>query len=173
MQKRKLIVGVALLTGLMAQDRFTLVAPNGIAFSEFRGYETWQYVAPSLNGDQIEVTAANPAMIAAYKAGFPNNGKVVPNGAALAKIVWAKKPSAEFPTSAIVPGDLRAVQVMLKDSKRFPDTNGWGYAIFTYDAASGTLKVREKDASFAKLTCHQCHTAVPQKDFVFTEFPKR
>jgi hypothetical protein len=43
MQKRKLIVGVVLLTGLMAQERFTLTAPNGIAFSEFRGYETWQY----------------------------------------------------------------------------------------------------------------------------------
>jgi hypothetical protein len=32
---------------LAAQDRFTLKAPNGFAFSEFRGYETWQDVAVS------------------------------------------------------------------------------------------------------------------------------
>ncbi len=172
MKKRLLIIGAAVLTALMAQDRYALIAPNGVAFSEFRGYETWQAVAPSLNGDQIKVITGNPIMIAAYKDGFPANGKPVPDGAALAKIEWAKKASAEFPTRAIVPGDLQAVQFMLKDSKRFPETNGWGYADFVYDAASGAFKPRGS-ASFAKAVCHTCHTAVPRKDFVFTEFQAR
>jgi hypothetical protein len=172
MKRRMLIIGAVLLTGLMAQDRYTLIAPNGVAFSEFRGYDTWQPVAPSLNGNQIKVITANPVMIAAYKDGFPANGKPAPEGGAIAKIEWAKKPSAEFPARAIVPGDLEAVQFMLKDSKRFPDTNGWGYADFVYDAASSTFKPRG-NASFATAVCHTCHTAVPQKDFVFTEYQTR
>jgi hypothetical protein len=95
MEKRMLIVGAVLLTGLMAQDRFALKTPNGIAFSEFGGYETWQYVAPSVTNDQIKIIAANPVMIAAYKDGFPANGKPVPDGAMFAKIEWAKATSPD------------------------------------------------------------------------------
>jgi hypothetical protein len=32
---------------LTAQDRFALKSANGIAFSEFKGYEVWQMIAPS------------------------------------------------------------------------------------------------------------------------------
>ena len=95
--------------------------------------------------------------------------KPAPEGAAIAKIEWTAKPSLEFPTRATVPGNLEAVQFMLKDSKRFPNTNEWGYANVLDDAASGTFRPFGKDASFAKTLCHQCHAAVPQKDFVFTE----
>jgi hypothetical protein len=170
--KRKLLMGAVLLTALAAEDRFALKSPNGIAFSEFRGYETWQYVSPSVTKDQIKIIAANPAMIAAYKDGFPANGKPAPDGAMLAKVEWAKKGSPEFPAQATVPGDLQALEFMVKDSRRFPDTDGWGYADFRYDASSRTFKPFG-DASTSKEFCHTCHTAVPQKDFVFTAFPVR
>ena len=51
-----------------AQDRFTLQVPGGLAFSDFRGYEDWQTIAVSHNGDKLATILGNPAMIAAYKA---------------------------------------------------------------------------------------------------------
>ncbi|MFL6937523.1 MAG: cytochrome P460, partial [Xanthobacteraceae bacterium] len=48
--------------GLAAQDRYTLKVPNGLEFSDFRGYESWQYVAVSQTEDGLKVIAANPAM---------------------------------------------------------------------------------------------------------------
>jgi hypothetical protein len=56
---------------------------DGLAFSEFRGYEGWQPVAPSVTDDRIKITGGNDAMIAAYKAGIPANGQKVPDGAVL------------------------------------------------------------------------------------------
>jgi len=41
------LVGVLGSIALAAQDRFTLKVPNGLAFAEFKGYETWQNVAVS------------------------------------------------------------------------------------------------------------------------------
>jgi hypothetical protein len=83
-----------------------------------------------------------------------------------------KSSSLQFPSQVTVPGVLQAVEFMVKDSKRFPDTNGWGYADFRYAGASGTFKPFRNDASFGKV-CHQCHTAVQAKDFVFTAYPVR
>ena len=66
---------------LAAQDRYTLQVPGGLAFADFRGYEDWQVVAASHNGDKIAMILGNPAMIEAYKAGIPGNGKPFPDGA--------------------------------------------------------------------------------------------
>ena len=63
---------------LAAQDRFTLKVPNGIAFSEFKGYETWQNVAVSQTENGLKVIAANAAMMKAYRSGVPGNGKPFP-----------------------------------------------------------------------------------------------
>ena len=62
---------------------------------------------------------------------------------------------------------------MVKDAKRFPETNGWGYAQFDYDAVSGTFKPLGSRPGFAKAACHQCHTRVKQRDFVFTRYAQR
>jgi hypothetical protein len=53
------IVGLPALFGIAfaAQDRFTLKAPNGVAFSEFRGYETWQDVAVSQVDGGLKIIA--------------------------------------------------------------------------------------------------------------------
>jgi hypothetical protein len=74
------VVLPSLLAGmaLAAQDRYTLQVPGGLAFADFRGYEDWQIVAVSHNGDKIVGILGNPVMIEAYKAGIPFNGKPVP-----------------------------------------------------------------------------------------------
>ena len=83
---------------LAQQDKYTLQVPNGLAFSEFRGYEGWQAVAVSQSGDLIEVILANPLMIEAYRAGTDGSNRPYPDGSKMAKIHWRTKQSAEAPT---------------------------------------------------------------------------
>src|SRR5262245_10023702 len=168
-----------------AQDRFTLKAPTGIAFSEFRGYDAWQVIATSQPDDAggcgtskegcMNVILGNPAMIKAYNDGIPANGKPVPDGAAMAKIEWLKARNTASPYGVTVPGAQTEVAFMLKDSKRFPDTNGWGYATFQNIESTDTFKPKEGDASFGRVLCHQCHTrgATKARDFVYTSYAKR
>lgn len=155
------------------QDRFTVKSPNGIAFSEFRGYETWESVAPSETKDGIKVILANPVMIEAYKNGAPSNGDAFPEGSVVAKIEWSKESDPESPYPVGVPGVVKSVAFMEKDSKRFPDTNGWGYAEFTYDKVAAAFRPVGGNGSFAKNVCHRCHIAVKAKDYIFTGYPAR
>src|SRR5690349_13604493 len=109
---------------LAAQDKYTVQVPNGLAFSEFRGYEDWQTVAVSQAGDMIDVILANPVMIDAYRSGVPGNGRPFPDGSKIAKIHWKAEKSADAPAPTTVPGTLHDVDFIAKDSKRFPDTYG-------------------------------------------------
>src|ERR1700685_2667696 len=170
-------VAFVLATGaaISAQDRYSLKVPNGLAFSEFRGYEGWQTIAIS-NGGLLAVILGNPAMIDAYKAGIPGNGKPFPDGAKMAKIHWNPKKMETFP-SATVPGTQHDVDFMVKDSKRFADSGGWGYAVFDYDAASdsftsGTMAGKPPQGNDARCG-FPCHTTVKSRDYVFTDYGHR
>ena len=134
---------VAVSSATATHDKYTVKVPGGLAFSEFRGYEGWQVVGVSDSAPAIAVILANPIMIAAYQSGIPGNGKPFPDGSKIAKIEWRPKKLNDAPFSAstpdTVPGDLAQVEFIVKDSKRFSDTHGWGYGMFDYDAASGTF----------------------------------
>jgi Cytochrome P460 len=168
-----LAVAVVLATfagkAISAQDKYTVQVPNGLSFSEFRGFEDWATVAVSQSGDLIEVIVANPLMIEAYRAGVPSNGKAFPDGSKMAKIHWKAKQSAEAPAPTTIPDTLHDVDFMVRDSKRFPDTGNWGYAQFNYDTASDTFTPDGSgtDCGYA------CHTIVEKKDYVFTAYGKR
>jgi Cytochrome P460 len=172
------VVGLAGLGGMAASasGKYTLRVPGGLAFSDFRGYETWQAISMSRSEKAVAVILGNPAMIAAYKAGIPGNGKPVPDGAKMAKVHWKPKQNEFFP-DATVPDSLMNVDFMEKDSKRFADSGGWGYAVFDYDAASdtfkpGTLAGKPPQGNDAKCG-FACHTKAKAKDYVFTEYGKR
>ena len=182
-----LIVGVFLSVlvalALAAQDKYTLRVPNGLAFSEFRGYEDWQVVAPSQTDAQnvMRVILANPVMIKAYRAGIPANGKPFPDGSKIAKIEWRPRKITDPPFSATtpdtVPGTLKELEFIEKDSKKFPDAHGWGYAAFKYDAATDQLTPvgltdRPPQGNDAKCGA-TCHTIAAGTDFIFTAYPKR
>jgi hypothetical protein len=179
---RPAVASLALLAvlggvALAAQDRYSLKVPGGLAFSEFKGYEDWQTIAVSHNGDMIATILGNPAMIAAFKAGIPGNGKPFPDGAKMAKIHWMAEKNAAQPGDPTVPGPLHDVDFMEKDSTRFADSGGWGWAVFEYDTASDTFRPgNESDdppqAHDAKCG-FACHTIVRTKDYVFTAYPRR
>src|ERR1700681_2067514 len=116
-----------------AQDKYALQVPNGLKFSDFRGYEDWQVVAVSQTQDLLKVMVANPTMMDAYRAGVPGNGKRFPDGSKVAKIEWKPKKNTEAPFEVRVPDTLQDVFLIEKDSKRFPKTSGWAYAVFDFD----------------------------------------
>jgi hypothetical protein len=171
------IAALATAAAIAAQDRYTLKVPNGLAFSEFRGYDSWQTISISQNGGVMAVILGNPAMIDAYKAGIPDNGKPFPDGAKMAKIHWIPKKNETAPGQPLVAGTLHDVDFMVKDSKKFGDSGGWGYAQFEYDAASdtfrpGTMSDKPPQGNDAKCGA-ACHTVAKNRDYVFTEYPKR
>src|ERR1043166_6550995 len=119
------IVGVRAVT---AQDagaaKYNVRVPNGLAFSEFKGYEAWQTISISSGEKLMAATLGNPEMIKALQSGIPGNGKSFPDGARMAKIHWNPKKVDAFPTP-MVPASLQDVDFMVKDSKRFADSGGW------------------------------------------------
>jgi hypothetical protein len=173
-------VALAVLAGgaaISAQDKYTVKVTNGLAFSEFRGYEGWQTISISYNGGLLAVILGNPAMIDAYKTGVPGNGKPFPDGAKMAKIHWNPKKNEAAPGQPLVPDTLHDIDFMVKDGKRFADSGGWGYAEFEYDGASETFRPgtsADKPPQGNDAKCgFACHTVVKSQDYVFTVYQKR
>jgi len=178
-------VGLAVFGGdtFSAQDKYTLQVPNGLAFSEFRGYEDWQTIAVSQTeaANVLRVILGNPVMMKAYREGTPGNGKPFPDGVKMAKIEWKPKKITTAPfslsTPDTVPDTLEAAEFMEKDSRRFADSGGWGWAVFEYDAASGTFRpgtLADKPPQGNDAKCgFACHTIAKGNDYVFTAYAKR
>jgi hypothetical protein len=137
-----LLAVLAAGAAISAQDKYSLKVPYGLAFSEFKGYEDWKVISVSHAG-LIAVILGNPAMIDAYRAGAPGNGKPFPDGAKMAKVHWNPKKAETEPGQPAVPSTLHDTE-----ADQPPQQN---------DAKCG----------FA------CHTIVKNQDYVFTAYGKR
>src|SRR5262249_535738 len=178
MRQKRTLLAIGIVSGslaavvgpaMSAQDKYSLKTSSGVAFSDFRGYEGWQVVSSAQTDEVLKVIVANPTMIAAYRSGVPGNGQPFPDGSKIAKLQWKPKKSSEAPFDVNVPDTFSQAFLIEKDSKRFPNSGGWGYALFNYDAASDTFT---PDA--APDNCgHACHTAVKAKDYIFHPYQKR
>jgi hypothetical protein len=178
------ILGIG-ATYAQTHDKYTVKVPGGLAFAEFKGYESWQMISVSRqaakSGDSrgdgsFAVILGNPAMIAALEAGVPDNGKPFPDGAKMAKMHYAQAELAQFP-AAMVAGTQIDIDFMVKDSTRFADGGGWGYAAFAYDAtakafAPFTTQNTPPQANDAKCGV-ACHTVAKSRDYVFTRYATR
>ena len=162
---------LAVLGGMAvyAQDKYELKSPGGIALSDFRGYEDWAVVSSARTDEVLKVIVASPIMMAAFRAGVPGNGQPFPDGSMIAKLQWKPKKSTEAPFAVEVPDVFTQAFLMEKDSKRFPDSGGWGYALFNYEAASDTFKADPSPSNCG----HSCHMAVKTKDYIFHPYQKR
>ncbi len=124
------------------------------------GYRGWELVAPALEADplnELRAVVGNSVAIEAYRAGtLP-----FPDGTVLLKLAWKRAQSPEF-EPASVPGAATTVQVMVKDSKKYAATGGWGFGRF----------IDGKPVDEAQhQTCFACHEArVQGHDYVFTRF---
>ena len=115
---------------------------------------------------------ANPVMMDAFRSGLPSNGKLFPDGSKIAKLEWSFKKNTVSPYSVNVPDTLKTVAFIEKNIKRFPNTHGWAYASWDYDAATDTFKPASLDPSGAECG-FACHTKVSAQDYIFTAYPKR
>jgi Cytochrome P460 len=172
-------IGMAVLAVLVAaalyaqgqdKDKYLLKSPSGIAFSDFRGYEDWAVVSSARTDQMLKVIVGNPTMITAFKAGVPGNRQTFPDGSMIVKLQWKPKRSKEAPFVVDVPDVFAQAFVMEKDSRRFPKTGGWGYAVFNYDAVSDRFTADPKSLSDCG---NACHTAVKAKDYIFHPYEKR
>ncbi len=167
-----ILVAVAVVSGAAtsAQDKYTLKLPDGVPLSDFRGYEDWQLISTSRTDDRLKVILGNPTIIAAFKSGIPGNGKPFPQGSKIAKLQWKPKKSAEAPFVVDVPDTFADLFLMEKDSKRFPQAGGWGYAQFDYDPGSATYSA---DRAGTPSCGDVCHVKVKTKDYVFHPYQMR
>ena len=182
--KTKSMLAVAMIAAVLAcakrdqpaeTGKYAQKVPGGLAFSEFKGYESWELISISY-GDVMAATLGNSEMIRAYQNGHPGNGKPWPDGARMAKIHWVPK-DLEALAGAKVPARQHDVDFMVKDSKRFKDSGGWGWAAFKYDSASraftpATTADKPPQANDAKCG-FACHTIVQNRDYVFTDYAER
>ncbi|MGE5283477.1 MAG: cytochrome P460 family protein [Actinomycetota bacterium] len=132
-------------------------APTGVTVP--KGYRDWQVVAPSQRDDkdEIRVILGNDIAMKAFRA----NTLPFQDGTILAKLAWKRVKSTEFPKT-FVPGVAPRIEFMVKDSKKYASTGGWGFGRFI-----GGKPADEK----VHATCFPCHQAnVKNHDFVFTRY---
>jgi hypothetical protein len=136
------------------------VAPNGIALIE--GYRNWQAISPSYRPDKghIRMILGNKTAVRAFHDGK----RPFPDGTIFAKVVWKEEKHPKFP-AAVVPGKFVQVEFMVKDSKKYNKTGGWGFARFIGD----NYLPYGKDPGFVQ-ECFGCHTPVADNDYVFTHW---
>ncbi len=123
------------------------------------GYRTWQVVAVShrTDNDQVRAILGNDVAMKAYRA----NTLPFPDGTILAKLEWKRVESTEF-RNAFVPGEVVQIEFMVKDSKKYEKTGGWGF---------GRFKDGKPADAAAHETCFPCHSAnVKNHDNVFTRY---
>jgi len=165
-----LSISVAIVAGAIA-----VVAPRaGRADQEISvtqipaGYRDWRLVSVAHeegNLNDLRAILGNDVAIKAYREGkLP-----FPDGAVIARIAWAYVPSEENNkvfgrAQSFVPGPPTDwyLQFMVKDSRKYAATGGWGYAQFDKDG---------KPAPDAKLkTCFPCHEPIKVRDYLFTRY---
>ncbi|HYP70974.1 MAG TPA: cytochrome P460 family protein [Variovorax sp.] len=166
---RAKIAGISLLALMAAAGVFAVVSQAAADTKEAeasplygvtvpKGYKQWQLIAPAIEAEplnELRVVLGNAIAIEAYDKGtLP-----FPDGTVLTKLAWKRVQSPEFPP-ATIPGEATTVQVMVKDSKKYAATGGWGFGRF----------INGKPVDLAQhQTCFACHQAlVKNHDYVFT-----
>lgn len=155
----KLIFICALLTlSAFGKDNSVM---NGISFKKYVGFEKqWKLVTVRYRKDNREMrfVYANPVAWNAMNKGM----KTYPNGAIFAKVAYLAQPDPAF-ESSLAPSESRRFQFMVKDSVKYKQHNGWGYALFN---SYGEMNPEPQDQQVN--ACASCHNVIPERDYVFS-----
>lgn len=131
------------------------------------GYRDWMLISVAREEgelDDVRAVLGNDKAIKAYRQGKP-----FPDGSIIARLAWSYAPSevnnrAFGRTQSFVAGDPKnGVQFMVKDTKRYPATGGWGFAQFDDG--------KPADENVMK-ACFPCHQVIADRDFVFTHYAR-
>jgi len=168
-----LLVAVAALAGIVACKARESGQADGEAAPIFgikipHGYRDWRLISVAHeegNLNDLRAILGNDAAIRAYREGkLP-----FPDGTIIARIAWSYVPSEENNKvfgrrQSFVAGPPPAwyLQFMVKDSRKYAATGGWGFAQFNKEG-------KPADEAMLK-TCFPCHEPVKARDFVFTHY---
>lgn len=144
------------VTNTVYSAEFQAAEANGIQLP--KDYKKWRLIAVSQRNDKQSLRAII-GNHTAYRAAQNGQTKPWPDGAILGKLVWKDRNHPQWP-DAIVPGDLSHVEFMVKNSKQYAETGGWGFARWL------GLDLKPYDSDGAE--CFACHTRVKNSDYVFT-----
>ncbi len=126
---------------------------------EHGDYRDWRLLGVSLRHEKNSMRAivGNDTAIKAARAG---NTLPWPDGTVIAKIKWAERKHPNW-EQASVPGEFTAAEAMVKDSKKYAETGGWGFGIWE----GKNLKMYDKEQS---APCFACHAPMKHADYVYT-----
>lgn len=140
---------------------------GGERFSRYKDFERdWKLVTVRFRKDTNEMrfVYANPAAWRHLRARSEGTTTApYPDGAVFAKTGIATGEDTAFPSS-VVPKGARRFQLMVRNSKKYADTNGWGYALFNEE-----WKQSPGDTKQVVQACAACHNIVPDRAYVFSE----
>jgi hypothetical protein len=140
-----------------AKPATTPMSLNGIPYSD--EYKNWKVIATTNRFDNGTMRLIYGNDIA-VKALEKNTINPWPDGAKIAKVVWDKQPADSL--GNVHAGNFNNIQWMIRDSKKFRDTGGWGYARFS----TPQLIPYGKAITF-EVECYQCHKLASSQGFVF------
>ena len=166
-----LIVAIGALAGAVALTASASRHANQVDTPAFvtempEGYREWRFISVAheeANLNSFASVLGNDVAIKAYREGqLP-----FPEGAIIASLHYKFVPSAENNKAfgrdqSFVAGAATNIQFMIKDSKKYAATGGWGFGHFN----NGGKKV---DDAFMK-TCFPCHQKIKERDLVFTRY---
>ncbi len=154
-----LFLSTAILSQPLIAEQTVKPSPNGIHLPE--AYKDWKVISIShrIDNKTLRTILGNDIAIKAARAGKTNPW---PNGTILGKLVWKQQAKKNWP-KAIAPDKFVHAEFMIKDSKKYKSTGGWGYARWK----DLDQKPYGKDKNFAQ-ECVSCHTPVKDNDWVFT-----
>ncbi|MGM4998895.1 MULTISPECIES: cytochrome P460 family protein [unclassified Tardiphaga] len=163
------ILAASLAAGVVSSGVVAALAANtanpenlspiyGIALPD--DYRKWELIAPAQEAEplnELRAVVGNDIAVKAYR----DSKLPFPDGTVLVKLAWKHTQSPEF-ESASIPGAATTVQVMAKDSKKYPASGGWGFGRF--------IDGKPVDQAQHE-TCFACHEArVKERDYVFTKW---
>jgi hypothetical protein len=173
MRRTLVFLGALVLAGVAASSRSMSVhadekdAPTFVT-SIPNGYRDWRLISVAREEaplDDVRAVLGNDEAIKAYRQGtLP-----FPKGAIIARLAWSLDPSEENnkvfgrPQSFVAGHPKNGVQFMVKDSKKYAATGGWGYGHFDNGTSAAEAVLR---------TCYPCHQAIGARDFVFTQYAR-
>lgn len=159
------VVATGVAPGVTASGRTEEAAAPIFGIKVPVGFRDWKLISVAHEeGDLKDLRAVlgNDIAVKAFRAGkLP-----FPDGAIIARLAWSHTPSEENNkafgrTQSFVAGAPTNTQFMVKDSKKYASTGGWGFAQFTNGVPADEAKHK---------TCFSCHVPVKSRDFIFTQY---
>jgi hypothetical protein len=159
LQKNRMVWALAAVALKIVNATAHAEAPAAAEKPVYGEYKDWRVLGVSYRLDKkfVRAIVGNDLAIDAARS-----GKTLPwqDGAIIAKLSWKEKTHPNWP-QATVPGEFVGAEAMIKDSKKFPETGGWGFGHWE----GKTLVMNDKEKS---ATCFACHTPMKGHDYVYT-----